>query len=66
MPLIITIKDVRKMGYCPRAVKQWIIKHGFSWQDFLKNGIEADLVESTGDAMAKSIVKVVRESNDRI
>ena len=40
--MLITVKDVRKAGYCLKGVKEWCITHGIDYRSFVKNGIDTD------------------------
>lgn len=54
---------VRACGLCliPGA-KSWAEAHGFDWRDFIRNGIDIELIEATGDALGKRIADYVRRS----
>lgn len=56
---IITMKDLRRLGVWCRA-KEFARTHNLDWIDFLKNGIPASKLESTGDGMALKVVEAVR------
>jgi hypothetical protein len=43
-------------------VRPWFRRHGFDWQEFLTNGIDADGLRTTGDAL---IDPVIREAETR-
>ncbi len=62
--MIITITDIRLAGYCPKGAKQWADLHGIDFRDFLKNGIDADVLLATGDAFVNHVVerKIARET----
>lgn len=40
--MLITVKDVRKAGYCLRGVKEWCKRNGIDYRSFVKNGIDTD------------------------
>lgn len=46
--LIITIRDFREIGVCPKS-RYWFEKHGLDWRDFVKNGISLETLRATGD-----------------
>jgi hypothetical protein len=54
--LVITITDVRRAGYCASGAKRWFTDHGFDFRDVLKNGVSAEAMLATGDAMAERVV----------
>ena len=46
--MIVTIADFRACGICPRA-RLWFNEHGLDWRGFVRNGIELEALEATGD-----------------
>jgi len=58
----VTIHDLRAARYCLAGVRPWFRRHGLGWQGFLTNGIDADLLRATGDAL---IDPVIREAETR-
>jgi len=59
--MIIRIDDMRRAGHCVRGVRGWFATHGLDFRDFLENGIEADQLVATGDALAERVVKLAEE-----
>jgi hypothetical protein len=57
-PLRVTIQDLRTARYCLAGVRPWFRRHGFAWQDFLANGIEADRLRATDDALVIPVIQV--------
>lgn len=60
-PLIITVADLRRSGVCPDA-RHFFTRHGLSWRDFVRNGIDAEALLQTGDAIAARVVREAREN----
>jgi len=66
----VTIQDLRDARYCLAGVRPWFRRHGFSWQNFLASGIEADRLRATGDALVEPVILVAEmretavEAND--
>lgn len=58
--LRVTIKDFRAAGICPAARHKFFEPHGLDWKDFVRNGIDADLLIATGDPRALPVVEVAR------
>lgn len=56
----VTMRDVRACRLCRRGTREFFLRHGFDWQDFLDNGIEASRLEATGDAMALRVAEAAR------
>lgn len=50
-------QQLRELGYCNRGSREFFARHGLSWADFLAQGIEADKLRATGDAMAIALVE---------
>lgn len=57
----ITITDIRRTGHCVRGIKRWFDGHGLDFKAFLANGIDAEVLLATGDALALQVVAAVRE-----
>lgn len=62
--MIVTLRHVltipgfsRRAGFCRAGVKQWGAVHGFDWRDFVRNGIESEVLLATGDALAIAAVE---------
>ena len=58
--LIVRMTDVRAAKMCSSGARAFFLRHGFDWQDFLKNGIPASKILATGDYLAKCVVEVAR------
>ena len=54
----VTIQDLRDARYCLAGVRPWFRRHGFAWQDFLAQGIEADRLRATGDALVEPVIRI--------
>ncbi|WP_374663938.1 hypothetical protein [Acinetobacter sp.] len=61
----IYIRHIRAAGYCRKeGVKPFFDAQKWDWPDFLANGIDADIVEKTNDAMALKIVEIAQAEED--
>lgn len=58
--MTITMAHVRKAKMCSRGARAFLLRHGVKWADFLHHGVDSELLESTGDAMALRVVEVAR------
>lgn len=56
-PLIITIGHVRATGLCVHGTRAWFARHGLDFRAFLREGIAAQTLLATGDAMARRVVE---------
>lgn len=59
----ITMTHIRQANLCSSGTRAWFEKQGFSWPDFLKNGISIEKFEATGDALALRVVKIAKEES---
>jgi len=69
--VIITTKHLRQAKMCSRGARQFFIRHGLNYTDFVKNGIEEKHLLNTEDQMAKDLVDIAngrkqQESNGRL
>lgn len=55
--------DLDEVGYCANQSRVWAARMGLSWSDFVFNGIDAEVLRATGDAMALKIVEHVEARN---
>lgn len=56
-PLIITVTDIRKQGYCVVGIKQWFASHKLNFSSLLQQGVESDKLLATGDELARKVVE---------
>lgn len=61
IPVTIVYDDIAKAGYCASGARRWFEAHGLDFKDFIENGIDADVLLATGDAMAERVVALKRE-----
>ena len=47
----------RRRGFCRGKSKAWAARHGIDWREFVRNGIEAEVLTATGDAFALALVE---------
>lgn len=66
--MIVTTRDVftirgysRRQGFCRSGARRWFAANHLDWRDFVKNGIEAERLLATGDALAIAVVKWAAE-----
>lgn len=59
--MIIYMQDMRNAKMCAKGVRAFFIRHGFDHQDFLKNGIDAQLLLATNDTMAIQVVEIAEK-----
>lgn len=63
----ITMTDITRAGYCARGTKTWFGRKDLDFRAFLKDGISAERLLATGDAMAEHVVeaKLARQKLER-
>lgn len=58
------IRHVRAARLCTKGGREWFARYNLSWSDFLKNGIDIETLEATGDPLAaRAIAKAREEAN---
>lgn len=62
--MIVTIDDIRKAGICVAGARAWFKQNGLDFADMLENGIPAEILAATGDAMALKVVASVEERDN--
>lgn len=58
--LRITIDHVRAAGLCVNGSRAWFARHGLDFRSFLREGLTAEALLATGDAMALRVVQYAR------
>jgi len=62
--VIVLHRHCRELGYCNRGLREWFAREGLNWPDFVNNGIDAEILRATNNAMAdKAIAHAERVSN---
>lgn len=61
------MKHMRLARYCSRGVRDFFARHELDYNKFLVEGIDAEELLATGDAMALAVVEEARgERNGRL
>lgn len=58
--MMVYIKDAVELGYCIKGLKEFCKRHDIDFKDFVKNGIEADIILKIEDAMAFKLVEYAK------
>jgi len=58
--MMVYIKDAVELGYCIKGLKEFCKRHDIDFKDFVKIGIEADIILKIEDAMAFKLVEYAR------
>lgn len=48
------------LGFCAGGGRLWVRQHGLDWATFVRDGLPAEVLEATGDAMALRVVAHAR------
>ena len=59
--LIVTVEDLRASKLCFQGARPWFRRHGLDWQAFLAEGLSADVLAATGDALALRVIAVAEK-----
>lgn len=58
-------RHIRELGYCNRGARAFFARHGLSWPRFLAEGIDAEQLQRTDDAMAARAIAHARKEAGR-
>ena len=50
--ITVTVHDVMATGHCVRGMHKWFDGHGIDFKAFLREGVSAETLAATEDAMA--------------
>ena len=56
-----TIQDVRNAGYCASGARRWFEAYDLNFRAFLSDGIDAEILRGTGDALGIRVANVAEE-----
>jgi len=58
--------DVMAVSFCNRGAREFCVKHGIDWGDFVRNGIEVSKVTHIDDAMLKRAITAAEARENRL
>lgn len=58
--VMVKMEHVRAARMCSRGARAFFVRHGLDWERFLREGLPAEQIEATGDAMAIQVAEVAR------
>jgi uncharacterized protein YaiI (UPF0178 family) len=65
--LRVYVRHLRAANMCNREPRIWFARHGFSWSDFIANGISVEDVIATGDiGLAQPAIDEARKERDNV
>lgn len=59
----IYMQDIRRAGLCAKGARDFFKSHNLDFNDFLKHGIDIQLIENTQDSIALKVVDLVKSEN---
>ncbi len=59
--MIVTLADIRAIGYCNSGARLWFARHGLDWAAFVRQGVAEETLAATGDAMAAAAIAQARK-----
>jgi hypothetical protein len=57
---MVKMVHLRKARMCSRGARAFFVRHNLDWDAFLREGVPAEALAETGDAMALEVVEVAR------
>ena len=63
--LIVTMKHLRRLGYCASGCRKFAERHGIDFRAFVRDGIDADRLAATGDGMAMAAVEEAKHGREQ-
>lgn len=63
--MIVERSHLDDLGYCARGARRWFARMNLDWSAFVREGIDAEILLATGDAMAVRLVEHVREQHEQ-
>ncbi|MCG6560758.1 hypothetical protein MB818_21345 [Ruegeria sp. 1NDH52C] len=59
----VIVRDLRAARLCLQGARGWFARHGLDWQAFLREGVDAEVLAATGDALA---MRAIAEAERRL
>ena len=56
----VRMEHVRIARMCSKGARAFFLRHNLDWEKFRKEGLQSEVLEATGDAMALQVVEVAR------
>lgn len=54
----VTINHLRAARMCGRAARPWFARNGLSWDTFVSEGYDAEVLRATGDGLALKVIAI--------
>lgn len=62
---MVTLEDVRSLGYCSRGLRAFFAENSLDWNEFRERGLPAVVIEAVDDAMAQRAARIARERAEK-
>lgn len=63
-PLIVTLADLRALTWCTRGARAFAERHALDWGVFVREGLPAQVLIDTDDALARALVERAQARRD--
>lgn len=60
---IYTITDARRAGFCVEGLRDFAEQHNLSYRDFIRNGIDRDVLLGLGEIEIVNMLEKARSEN---
>jgi len=58
---IVLHRHCREIGYCNRGLREWFAHEELDWPDFVKHGLDAEVLRAKNNAMADRAIARAEE-----
>lgn len=68
-PVLVSIRHARALQYCWKGVHPFLLRNGWTDADirrFVLHGVEPEMLERTGDALALAVVEQARAEHAQL
>lgn len=62
--LVIHMRDMRRVGFCPAGVEMFFMRQGWDYADFLVNGISSTQLLASGSVFARKCVSAAEQARE--
>ncbi|AKJ30691.1 hypothetical protein [Caldimonas brevitalea] len=60
--VIARLEHARALGYCARGMRRWFEGRERTWVEFVEQGVPADWLRSSGDALALRVAEQAEQA----
>jgi hypothetical protein len=57
---LVNAADVNRAGYCHKAAREWFVKRGLPWGEFIRPGLSAKRLAAYEDGIANRVIEAAR------